>query len=499
MYNLIIESNRCRLECIKEEIDYDGFLWALDKELSYNVQGAQFTRAYKGYMDPFEGKFVVWDGKSNFLDEDDLSFPSGLKQRVISFFENNNVKLNIVDKRPAISKRVPIDISATLSEKNIIPRPYQIDAMLATRENERGIIRAPTGAGKSLISVLITADIGKKTCIFVIGKDLLYQFKNQYEQYFNRPIGIIGDGHCDVKDITIATIWSVGCALGIEKNSNTDDFANDEKKVDKSKYDLIKNWLGEQKLIIFDECHMAACNTVQVIVDNLRPEHIYGMSASPWRDDGADMLIECVLGHKIIDISATDLIDNEWLVRPLIKFIRVPKYKDKLKKSYPLVYRKYITENTVRNNLIIKSTLKMIERGYKPLVLFNSIKHGKILYDLLSEKVPCVLLSGKDSIELRKKAKEDIESGKIKAIIASKIFDIGVDIPVLSGLVVAGGGKSSVRALQRIGRVIRKAPNKKQAVVVDFIDTAYYLKNHSQARKKIYEIEKGFIVKWPNL
>ena len=59
------------------------------------------------------------------------------------------------------------------------------------------------------------------------------------------------------------------------------------------------------------------------------------------------------------------------------------------------------------------------------------------------------------------------DDSPITHLIASKIFDQGVDIPNLDALVLAGSGKSSGRALQRIGRVIRNAPGKKKAIVVE--------------------------------
>ncbi len=111
--------------------------------------------------------------------------------------------------------------------------------------------------------------------------------------------------------------------------------------------------------------------------------------------------------------------------------------------------------------------------------------------------MPCVLLSGKDSSDERAAAKAQLENGEINCIIASRIFDIGIDLPSLSGLVVASGGKSSVRALQRIGRVIRKFPGKKQAAIIDFNDSAVFLDKHSLARRKIYLSEEGFEVIWP--
>jgi len=85
-----------------------------------------------------------------------------------------------------------------------------------------------------------------------------------------------------------------------------------------------------------------------------------------------------------------------------------------------------------------------------------------------------------------------MKAGELDVLIASRIFDQGIDIPDLDALVLAGSGKSSARALQRIGRVIRKGKDKKDAIVVDFLDNCRYLRDHSMIRKKIYETEPGF-------
>ncbi len=56
------------------------------------------------------------------------------------------------------------------------PYPYQMEILDVIDKNDRGIIKVATGGGKSLIAALIAAKLGKKTIIYVIGKDLLYQF-----------------------------------------------------------------------------------------------------------------------------------------------------------------------------------------------------------------------------------------------------------------------------------------------------------------------------------
>jgi superfamily II DNA or RNA helicase/intein/homing endonuclease len=349
----------------------------------------------------------------------------------------------------------------------------------------------------TLIAAMMASHFGKRSIIYVIGKDLLHQIHRFFSNIFDHKIGIIGDGLCEIHDINVASVWTIGQALGLEKSKILLDTIDSEDSIDKSKYRSILNLMREAKVHIFDECHLAACDTIQEIARKINPEYVYGMSASPWRDDGADLLIEGIFGSTIVDISASYLIRGGFLVKPYIKFIEVPPLGITLPRKYPTVYKHYVIDNVIRNEKIITGAERMVDQGFKPLILYTRLNHGKKLFQDVSKKFPAMLLSGKDSQEIREQAKKRLETGEIQGIVASTIFDIGVDLPALSGLIIAGGGKSSVRACQRIGRVIRKHTGKACAAVLDFYDQACFLKQHSIIRYKIYSSEEEFDVTWP--
>jgi len=485
---IIRHQNSCKVV----EEDDEEILEALDTELSFKILGAEFSQAYKGYTNAM-GEEVSWDGKRHILSSSG-KFPVGLLPRVMDFYAAKGIHPMIIDERPPIEKSVPIDIANNLRAIGKEARPYQEYAVNKAIETDRGIIRLATGGGKTLIAALITAKLGKPTIIYVIGKDLLYQLQDFFSHIFSEQIGIIGDGRCEIRNINIATVWSVGQALGLKGSATIDDEGELEKKIDPDKFRKIKEMLLNSSVHIMDECHLAACDTVQIISRNIKAEYVYGMSASPWRDDGADILIEAFLGKKIVDVSARELIKQGYLVQPNIRFL-APKPYPFMSGKYPRIYTKYIVENEQRNSMVLKATTSLVEQGFVPLVLFHTIKHGDVLYDQLKKIVPTGLLSGKDSAKQREKIKDELEDSKIKCLVASKIFDIGVDLPILSGLVIAGAGKSSVRALQRIGRVIRPYPGKKMSAIIDFADQAPYLMQHAEIRREIYESE--FDVTWP--
>jgi superfamily II DNA or RNA helicase len=480
MHKIIIHDNKA---CQFVTDDADLFR-VLRSTLSYKMSGVEYTAAYKN----------GWNGMTFLINKKGYFF-YGLLFKVEEFLKERHEQFIIEDLRPKVELNTPIDLSKKLKKMNMVPRDYQDRIVDAACNSRNGIIRACTGSGKTLCTALIAARLNKPTIIYVIGLDLLKQFHDLFSELFSEPIGYIGDGVCKIERINIASIWTIGSALNIDKkNICTDDEFDCEEKIDVSQREKILALLEQTKIHIFDECHVVTCDTIQSIHKKINPEYIYGFSGTPYRDDNTDLLIHGILGNQIVDVSASELIDKKILAQPIIKFIPVPHMSMPLA-QYQTVYKSYITENAVRNMIIIQQTKELLDKKYTPLILFKHIKHGQTLYEMMSDAgIKCEMLYGNDSLKRRTEVKEMLEKKEISVILASTIFDLGINLPVLSALVLAGGGKSSIRALQRIGRIIRRYPGKTYAVVVDFYDQVKFLKKHSNIRYDIYSSEKGFKV-----
>ena len=457
----------------------------LDMELSYKPAGIEFSPAVRrGFC----------DGRVKLLSSN-LSFAIGLVNRVVKFFEEYNIIIKIVDNNK-YSQSFEIDISDKLKKLNIVPRDYQIAACEAAISKKTGIVRVCTGGGKTLIAALIVAKVGKnkKSIIYVVGKSLLWQFKELFDIIFPGQVGVIGDGVCDIKSINICSIWSVGLAFGSSKKIE-DDEGTQEKKISENYYRNIRTLVSTSNVSIMDECHVAASDTMMKISREILSEYKIGMSATPSREDNTNLLIESCFGKIIINISASELIAKNYLVQPVIKFISVPKVRFPKEMNYRQIYSDYIVNNEIRNDLIVKGAISLIEQDFSTVILFKELAHGKILYDKLNEKkIDFDILSGKDSSEDRKAALDRITSGKSKLVVASSIFNLGIDCKKLSGLVNAAGGKSKISSLQKIGRILRGSIGKEMAAVIEFYDQARYLRDHSIIRKETYQQESGFKV-----
>jgi len=121
-------------------------------------------------------------------------------------------------------------------------------------------------------------------------------------------------------------------------------------------------------------------------------------------------------------------------------------------------------------------------------ILVKTIDHMKILLNECTKQgVKAKTLCGPDDEIKRQSVLGELKQGKIEVIVTT-LFDEGFDYPDLRTVVIAAGGKSRVKAIQRIGRGLRTAPGKDKAIIIDFFDqSSRTLKSHSRERIDTYK------------
>lgn len=216
-------------------------------------------------------------------------------------------------------------------------------------------------------------------------------------------------------------------------------------------------------------------------------------SATPFRDKGDDILIDSCFGKVIADVNASFLIDKGYLVPPNIYFVKVNNMKGTAFPTYDVAYRQSIVENNLRNSYIANIANGLKEQGKVILILCRHIDHGKILSEMIDGSE---FLHGSWSGKKRKEHLDKMRNSEACVTIASTIFDEGIDCRPLDTLILAGSGISQTRALQRVGRTLRPYKGKTEAIIIDFEDNCKYMLKHSRKRKKIYQTEPRFEIKY---
>jgi len=220
----------------------------------------------------------------------------------------------------------------------------------------------------------------------------------------------------------------------------------------------------------------------------------FGFSASPWREDGDEMLIQAAHARLVVDIPASTLIEQGYLVPPKLYLLVFKHEKKNREEPYSEIYDTEVMNNFERNKVIVQSALKAAQEGKTVLIAITKIEHGKLLEAMLQQVEPdAIFVSGESDSEVRKQILKDLNNRDRKIVICTTIFGEGVDVPNLDVLINAKAGASSVDAFQLIGRVLRKTSTKSKAYLVDIFDkNCKYINKHSNSRLKIYKTEPKY-------
>ena len=408
-----------------------------------------------------------WDGRTYLLTKN--KFPTGVLSKVEQFFNLNNIKYTIEDNRSFAKKDI-----YKLSE-DFTAWKHQLKALKIGIEKRNGIFSVATSGGKTNIAAMITAEIGQPTIFLTHLKGLLHQTKERFENLLNCEVGIVGDGKFNVKPITVASIQTLIRHIEAEKDLE---------------------WLKQFKVMICDEVHHLSSNTWVGVCRHIEAPYRFGLSGTVDLSDNG-MLLEAYTGPILYSINLDYLEKNKHISPFSVKIINIDK-PIVYKKKYKDVYDAGIINNTYRNEQIINLAKLYYKKDKPTLILFRYIKHGILLCNMLKKlKLEHEFIYQNTKTEERIRIKNDIENGNCKILVASSVFDEGENLPSVSVLILAGGEKGGVsgrRLLQRIGRVLRLAEGKTEAIIFDFNDNIHkYLKDHSDQRLQVYKDNK---IKW---
>jgi superfamily II DNA or RNA helicase len=237
-----------------------------------------------------------------------------------------------------------------------------------------------------------------------------------------------------------------------------------------------KNYnLDQVGAVLVDECATVAAKTFYTVVnDCVNSQLRLGFSATPKRSDGKDFYIEAAMGGIIAEIEQKELIDRGISVKP--KIYMVPFNVDFLQgESY--VDAEDMLVNSVRRNKLIAKIAKGREQC---VILFKRLEHGKKLHDLIPYSD---YVDGQSSSHERERIKQEFIAGEIDTLIASNIFDTGVNLPNIKTLILAWAGKSEHGLTQKIGRAIRTFEGKQSVDIFVFYEKGNkYFNKHSKIR-----------------
>jgi superfamily II DNA or RNA helicase len=511
----------------------------INEQCSYIVPAAEWSDKYQSGS---------WNGKISLFNKRACTFPSGLLNIITDKLKASKINFKITDERklPLVSKNCVVD----LGEHNF--RDYQQKAIQTIKENQRGILAMCTGAGKTKSSCGIISELSVYPVIFIVPsvsllKQTVAEFKQSLKPLVDDfEIGEIGGGVCKIatNGVNVATYHTILTAynqkyseskkkiINIEEDKISlpslqkqldvlqVDYANSpasklkgiakkikefEKKIENKKKFIsnkssIRDLVSECQLLIVDETHLAAEVIENISSKASKAYYKCGLSATPQRMDNQDLRMFGATGPVIHRVSASELIQRGFLVKPYIYAIDLD-HIDKTSASYQETYKNAIVLNEQKNNLIKSLAEEMKRQGRPTLILVERLEHGETLQNMIED---CLFVPGGDGGDDRPISDEEMDYRKYQLnrcenneiiLVATQWANTGIDAPKISSLILAGSVGTFNTVIQQVGRVLRKAPGKSDCVIFDFRHKEKNLRNHYYSRTKAYKTEPEFQVK----
>ncbi len=423
---------------------------SLDLETSFTVQNVDFVLKAREKA----GDTTPWDGKIRFLYKSkngNYYFPVGLLDRVLKV-------LKWYDITPEIDLKFDeseFEFSYGWSGPEL--RSYQIDAFIQAKSYERCIVNLPTGAGKTLLGIKLLSKIGKPTLIIVHRKELLHQWRDAIKAYTGQDATIFTDKKKEkvFGEVTIAMVTSLHNWLKKKENK-----------------------LPSFDVLILDEAHHTPADTFYRVALKCDARYRFGLTATTQREDGADLYMTAAIGEIKSVVSAEELISSFALAKPRFEFIDLPPTFGRLGGDFASVYKNGIVLNGERNKAIVSRAMQLAAEDRQVYIHVEHIAHGKLLSEMSG--YPFCYSATKDRDDIIRSFRD----GKTKVLISTLLGE-GVDIPNIGAIIMAGGRKTKIGTIQKVGRALRPGKDK-DAIVVDFIDKGKYLSLHTRERFNAY-------------
>lgn len=491
--------------------------------LSFEVEDAHRNPGYQ---------IGVWSGKSTFLRADN-TFEAGFLGMIRRHLAERGDQFIVHDFRPKVT---PADLNKDIA--TIIPGitlyDYQVEAILAFLREMRVVIKVATGGGKTEIAIAAAMLLGLPTLFLTNQADLVEQTKERFERALGRKVGVVSEGEFQPSLITVASVQTIAANQSIwwriEGEGRPRGLAGDpivpmaktikasdqaelltlargrgfEKvsklEVQRDNAAMIDQFLAGIQFLIVDEAHMVSGDTFFRICGGcINATYRMCLSATPlMREKKEDNLkLTAVGGDIVTNITIKELIARGVLAQPYFHFYEVPPAPGiKPATPYAAAYKAGIVNHDVRNALGLEAAYSL--REHKPLVLVQNKEHGKKLLEWAKLRGwRTAWVSGNDKAGGRRPLLNRLRDGELDFLIASTIFDQGVDERSIGAIVLLGGNKAEIKTYQRTGRAGRRKDGDRDQVchIVDFLDTGNkHLEKHAKRRFQNVKEEDGWII-----
>ena len=336
-----------------------------------------------------------------------------------------------------------------------------------------------TGLGKTRMISMVCRDFGLQAVVTSPFGSIVEQTYREFQQDLGKSrVGMYGCGRHDVdKDVVVATSQAL---MRLEK--------------DDPRY---QNF-AKRGLMVFDESHMTAADTLHKLCFGMFEKVPYRLFLSGWqgRTDGLQTLLDAITGDVRLRMDVKQGVDQGFLARPMIRILDVEscmstyKHDDVMKETQKVLYYNPIVIKKVAN-----FANQMVDHGRPTFILVDEIdqypelakylKHPSVFAHACSDVKRLEKLGLKKSNPLE--VVDRFNQGEFPILVGTSAVGTGVDVRIPRAGVYFAGGMSEISVRQGMGRMTRLVEGKTDFVWLD-IDIVDHpsMHRHAAKREEIY-------------
>lgn len=388
----------------------------------------------------------------------------GLTTRIMKALIKAGYAVTLLDLEPHPHPEVFIPDWSRLKDFGQL-RPLQEKALAALVSYDHGRIDCPTGFGKSALLRFLAGVCPRLKVDFICKSASVIRERVLPELRSWLPgVGII-DGQEKIKDRRITLISA----------------------------DSLHHGRFDADMVIVDECQQAGADQFSTMLLLYKHARLWGLSAThDMRPDRKDRTVEALLGPIRLKVSYQQAVDRGLIVPIEVRWSRVSMdYNPVEGESDPVERLRFgIWTNDYRNE-VIADVARQYDDDTQVLIVCGVIEHAVNLKALLPEFELVYAVNGLDerdrwryirrgllseheprmTLNRKRRLTKWFEQGRLKKVIVTTVWNVGVSMNQLQVLIRAEAGGSPINDVQIPGRVSRINDVGKQiGIVHDFID-----------------------------
>lgn len=341
-------------------------------------------------------------------------------------------------------------------------RPYQVEARDAVFDafarERRGVVVLPTGTGKSTVIAAVAAGSRAKGLRVV----LLAHRRELLDQMIDAVHAV---------DPATAEPGVTGFVQGERDQPDAPIVAASFQTVQRA--DRL-HALGPRDVVLVDEVHHSAADTYAGVLGQLYFDNgarfFAGFTATLSRADGglADLWDEVAFERPL-----SWALDEGYLVPPTGKTVVVPGLDlHDVKVERGDYQSKALSKAMIASADTTVQAIQTHAAGRRMIVFGATVEHCEALTERLNDVgVSAVTVVGSTSTDDRRVAFAGFTVGAVDALVTVQVLTEGTDLPACDCVVIARPTRSPVLYTQLVGRALRPAPGKVDALVLDLAGT----------------------------